>query len=416
MNPFTLWVVQRISILCSMYSNPKRTQLHKSILSANAPERSLTACLSFEISDQLSTIQLTPAGRFRAVDGRPFEVELGWLIDDAHANALIEKLKQRKNKVVVDYEHATQKAKVTGQPNPAAGWIDPNDFYWESGKGLFAKVQWTETAKSHIKAKEYLYISPVFEYDPSTGEVLELFTVAITNDPGLDGMMETQALTTARMQEVTPAPPCAREPSASMHVVEQRMEQLSSKIPNQPQTPTEDIVDREKLIKLLGLSDDATEADINNAIEALKHDKEHMTELCNALGVADGEDPKAKVASLTTLADPAQNVPLTVVEDLKSQIAELQRGASEDKKQALLDKGVAEGKLLPVQLDWAKGLSVASLSAYLDKTPAIVALSGQHQSGGGKAVEVKPVELSAEDKTAASALGLTHQEYIKGGE
>lgn len=399
MKPFTLWGMQRVSILCSMYGNPKRTHLHKAILSANVPERNLTACLSFEISNQLNTIQLTPAGRFRAVDGRPFEVELGWLIDDAHANALIEKLKQRKNKVVVDYEHATQKAKVTGQPNPAAGWIDPSDFYWESGKGLFAKVQWTETAKAHIKAKEYLYVSPVFEYDPSTGEVLELFTVAITNDPGLDGMMEAQALTTARMQEV-----------------EQRMEQLSSKTPNQPQTPTEDIVDREKLIKLLGLPDDATEADINNAIEALKRDKEHMTELCSALGVADGEDPKTKVASLTALADPAKNVPLTMVEDLKSQIAELQRGADEDKKQALLCKGVEDGKLLPTQLDWAKGLSIASLTAYLEKTPAIVALSGQHQSGGKIPEGNKPVELSAEEKTAASALGLTPEEYVKGGE
>lgn len=375
--------MQRVSILCSMYGNPKRTHLHRAILSANTPDGVATACLTFELNQSASVIQITPSGRFRANDGRPFEIEDGWFIDDAIADRVIKHLASRNTKIVVDYEHATQKAKLTGQPNPAAGWIKSDAFYWESDKGLFAKVEWTETAKAHIKAKEYLFISPVFTYDTSTGEVLELFTVAITNDPGIDGMMEAQAL---------------------------------SKTPNQPQTPTEDIVDREKLLKLLGLPDDATEADINNAIEALKRDKEHMTELCNALGVADGEDPKTKVASLTALADPAQSVPLTVVEDLKSQIAELQRGASEDKMQALLDKGVEDGKLLPAQLDWAKGLSVASLTAYLDKTPAIVALSGQHQSGGNKPEDNKTVELSAEEKTAASALGLTPEEYVKGGE
>lgn len=143
----------------------------------------------FEIEQNTEgEIQLTPAGYFRAIDGRPKEPELnqGWLIDEKIAKNIINKIAQRKNPLVVDYNHASL---IEGHEAPAAGWMPANEFYWND-KGLKAKVEWTERAKTSIANKEHKYISPVFIYDTKTGEIKEIINAALTNTPALDGMAE----------------------------------------------------------------------------------------------------------------------------------------------------------------------------------------------------------------------------------
>ncbi|MNZ94279.1 Mu-like prophage I protein [compost metagenome] len=49
-----------------------------------------------------------------------------------------------------------------------------------------------------IEAGEYRYLSPVFSYDPKTGDVLDLHHVGLTNYPALDGMAALPALAAAR--------------------------------------------------------------------------------------------------------------------------------------------------------------------------------------------------------------------------
>jgi phage I-like protein len=143
----------------------------------------------FEIEQNTEgEIQLTPAGYFRAIDGRPEEPELnqGWLVDEKIAENIINKIAQRKNPLVVDYNHASL---IEGHEAPAAGWMPANEFYWND-KGLKAKVEWTERAKTSIANKEHKYISPVFIYDTKTGEIKEIINAALTNTPALDGMAE----------------------------------------------------------------------------------------------------------------------------------------------------------------------------------------------------------------------------------
>jgi len=52
-----------------------------------------------------------------------------------------------------------------------------------------------------IAAREYRYVSAVFFYEKTTGEVLEIVSLAITNTPALDGL---EALAAAR--KLTPQP------------------------------------------------------------------------------------------------------------------------------------------------------------------------------------------------------------------
>lgn len=133
----------------------------------------------------ITQIQLTPSGRFRATDGRPSDAP-SWYIDAAIAQGLVSRVNGRTNPSVIDYEHQTLKADRNGQPAPAAGWIERIE--WIPGKGVFGQVRWTQRARAAIEAGEYRYISPVLSYDKTTGQVRDLLMAAVTNVPAIDGM------------------------------------------------------------------------------------------------------------------------------------------------------------------------------------------------------------------------------------
>jgi len=135
-------------------------------------------------------IQLTPAGRFRAADGRPQDAGT-WQIDDAIAARVVARVNARTNPIVIDYDHQTLKTDQNGQPAPAAGWI--RRVEWIPGHGLFGLVDWTDRARAAIDAGEYRFVSPVLSYDRTTGEVRDLLMAAITNVPAIDGMAEIRA-------------------------------------------------------------------------------------------------------------------------------------------------------------------------------------------------------------------------------
>jgi len=141
-------------------------------------------------------MQLLPAGKFSARDGRPHDAEC-WLINSAIAKQLIADIDALKNPLVVDYEHQTMLAADNGQPAPAAGWF--KSVRWEEGVGLFAEVEWTERAIAHIDAGEYKYISPVIAYDKATGAIKKIINAALTNSPAIDGMEAVTARLTAEL-------------------------------------------------------------------------------------------------------------------------------------------------------------------------------------------------------------------------
>lgn len=136
--------------------------------------------------------QLFPTGQFRTQDGRPKGLS-GWVMNAATAARLIEAFNTKKNPMLVDYEHQTTLTKDNGKPAPAAGWV--HGLEWREGKGLFAVgVKWTDAARLSIQSDEYRYISPVFHYNPQSGEVTSLLNAALTNSPALDGMESAVAL------------------------------------------------------------------------------------------------------------------------------------------------------------------------------------------------------------------------------
>lgn len=307
------------------------------------PGRIAVAVLSLDLATALTApAQLTPDGVFRARDGRPKNLP-GWKLDAAIASRVLAKLRARKTPIVVDYEHQTLNADINGQPAPAAGWIDPQTIEYRAGLGLTAPIEWTAKARAMIEAGEYRYLSPVLSYDPRTGEVLDLLHVALTNFPGLDGMAPVAAL--SGRFDLDPLP--------------------------------EDLpVNREELIKLLGLEATASDEQIQTGLAALKAKAE----------AADAKD--AEIAALKARGpgkpDPAKYVPVETFEAFKAEFAALKCAQAAAEVDGLVARGIADGKLLPAQASWARELGMSNLAAlksYLDKTPAIAALKGM-QSGG----------------------------------
>lgn len=107
-----------------------------------------------------------------------------FLMDAKAARAVIDDFEALGDErdVVIDYEHQTLGGEYAA-PNgkaPAAGWI--TDWKYVPGKGLYAVVEWTESAKVAMAAREYRYHSPVFSVD-SDGRVAWVHSVALTNSP-----------------------------------------------------------------------------------------------------------------------------------------------------------------------------------------------------------------------------------------
>ncbi|MCC7546186.1 MAG: phage protease [Burkholderiales bacterium] len=311
-------------------------------------------------------VQLLPAGEFRARDGRPENLS-AWKLDAATAAALIERVRARATRPVVDYEHQSLHAEKNGQAAPAAGWIDPASLQWREGQGLFARVEWTERAAAMIAAGEYRYLSPVLLFDKRTGVVVDLLMAAVTNTPAIDGMDEVTLRAAARY------------------------------------LPEESAVDRTKLIAALGLKAEATDTEIEAAIAALNTSAKQI------------DDLQTQLAALKTATpDPSKFVPVETMRDLQTQLAALSARITGSEVDQVVSQALTDGKLLPAQEAWARELGakdLAALKSYLDKTPAIAALRGTQTQGKAPGDDPKGEALSDMERAVCRNMGLKPEAF-----
>lgn len=318
--------------------------------------------------------RLLPYGRFKAADGsgRPVEVPEGWLLDRQSAAVLAATFNVRSDARVIDFEHQTLHAETNGKPAPAAGWIGKLEA---RDDGLYAVgVEWTAAAATMIAGKQYRYISPVFSYDKRTGRVLAVAHAALTNFAGLDGLTDLAAMT-ARAAKFFPAVQPEKEPPMK------------------------------ELLKALGLSETATEAEALAALAALKTN--HQGELVALKGAA--PDP-AKFVEVATLS--------AVQGELATARTEL-AGLKAEKHTAEVDKVVTAaltaGKLTPATEAWARSLGksdLAALTAYVEAAPVVVK-PGETQSGGKKPEGSGGTNLSDAQLAVCRQMGVSPEDYAK---
>lgn len=140
--------------------------------------------LNTDLSALLSTegqapewIELIPAGpTITGRDGRT------WLFDELAQQLVLAAFTSRAIDMVIDWEHASEVSAPQGQAAPAAGWIDRLEVRADA---LWGHVAWTPRAGEQVAAREYRFVSPVFDYDDAYRRVLRMVSVGLTNKPNL---------------------------------------------------------------------------------------------------------------------------------------------------------------------------------------------------------------------------------------
>ena len=305
-------------------------------------------------------IQLLPAGAFRALDGRPTEVD-AWLLDAAGAATLIAAAAARSTPYVLDYEHQSLAAAAQGIKAPAAAWF--KTLEWVEGDGLYATdVQWTDAARALIEADEYRYLSPVFAWDRATGRVTALLNAALTNVPGLDGLSGVAELIAARL---------AIDPGAAPLIL--------------TGAPMDELLDRIRYFLNLPITATAAEAaaELQKLIDQLAGDgMANAAEVAAriAAGASETAALRSELASARAAADPAQVVPFAVHAALTRQVAELQAEIEQRDRADLIEVALSDGRILPATQAFWQTRPLAALTAYLEHAQPIAALNGQQSA------------------------------------
>jgi phage I-like protein len=174
--------------------------------------------------------------------------------------------------------------------------------------------------------------------------------------------------------------------------------------------PNEDEKMDEELIALLGLDKTADDAAIITAVTALKSQADQV------------EGLTTEVAALTTQIettsnpDPTKFAPVAVVEDLKKQVAALASDQLNREVTELVDAGLADGRLLPAQKEWATELgktNQAALTSYLATATPVAALGGKQSAGKNPDDQGNETQLTENQLATCTSMGIDPEDYAK---
>lgn len=358
-------------------------------------KRILTAICSAIRATATGAVQVLPAGPFKGRTGRPGPGKT-WEVKQGPALAALLNARHAEPNAAMnfDYDHQTMLAPQNGQKALASGWA--RVFEWRDGAGLFAVDQaWTPVAKAHIDADEYRYVSPVINFDPDSGEVIDLQHVSLTNFPDV---MQLGAV-----QEAVAA---LNALSLSSNHQENDLTLLAS------------------LLLALGLPNETTETAALTAVTALKAKADAPPKavlpaaVATALGIAADAGETVALSAVTTLkaqSTTGDATTLQAMQALQGTVAALTAKINDGEVTALVDGALKDGKLLPAQKDWAIALgksSLAQLSAFITNAPKVAAGLGATQSGGnGNEGQGGDGALTTAEIAMCSALGLTHEQF-----
>ncbi|MDO6542812.1 phage protease [Photobacterium sanguinicancri] len=345
----------------------KRTQIVQAVLSAN-----LTGNLAVLVADLNKSEdgwhQLLPAGKFKARDGRPHDTADGyWHLNADIAAQMIAATKATAPKVLIDYEHQTLNTAENGQKAIASGWLNSDvDIEWREGKGLYIRPDWTNTAKGHIDAKEYAFLSAVFPYNKH-GHPLLLRMAAITNDPGVVGMESLAALYAEKTADFNlrlnaHTAGIGTEINLYGQTEDRNVNELLKKLLGKLGiTPTEDTLTQEQGLAAL------------TALDALQ------------TKATESKNLKTQVAALTAdkgkAVDLTQFVTIDAYNGVVGELAVLKAGTDSTGIDSVIKAAKDKGQIVEAETDYLKQFGeqqgVVALSAMLEKRPAIAALTSQ---------------------------------------
>ncbi len=314
----------------------------------------LPVALNFQVGESglPERIDLLPAGKhITGRDGR------SW--NNPNPGAVVQRVNSTGIDLVLDFEHASELKAPKGDPAPAAAWL--GDLRVEPDGRITAAVKgWTPAGEKAVLNREYRYISPAVNYHPRTMEIVGIGSAGLTNKPNLG---------------------------------------LSALNQEQEEDP---MLDYKKILKALGLPEDASEETALNAIGKLQ------TDLQTALNSAqtppmDKFVPRADYDLALNRANAAE-----------AKIAQGEQEKLEGEIETAINQAVKEGKIAPASKEYYTAMcrtegGLEQFRTFLASAPKILSDSGLN----GKKPGDPATALNAQEKEVCRNLGIAEKDYLE---
>ncbi|NVO00029.1 MAG: hypothetical protein HXX17_11940 [Geobacteraceae bacterium] len=322
----------------------------------NSSDELSTIALNFELpltgSTPPASIPLIPAGAvITGRDGR------SW--NNPDPAAIVRFFQERGLKIPIDIEHATEiKAKI-GEAAPAMAWA--TDLAAHDDGSIWGNIDWTPRGAEMVTNREYSYYSPAIVFDKTTGNIIGIKSIGLTNSPNF----YVPALNRENQKEVPPM--------------------------------------LKKVIALLGLAETTTEETALNSIMTLKSD--HATALNHANSPPlDKFVPKADY-----------DLALNRANDAEGKLATQAKEQLETAINHEIDAALAAGKITPGTKDYH--VAQCRQEGGLDRFKTFVG-AAPVVAGTTDLDKKKPdhdTALNAEEQTIASMFGNSVEDIKKYG-
>lgn len=309
--------------------------------SAGAPER----------------VELIPAGPTVAGrDGRQ------WLFDTTAGQDVMYAFALRGADLPIDWEHASQHRAPRGEEAPAAAWITGLSI--ENG-ALIGTVRWNERAANQVAAREYRYLSPVFDYEPDTGRIVRLVSAGLTNLPNLHLQALNQEHSMSRSTALVAA-----------------------------------------ITGALGLAADASDDAIATAINQLRADGDAAT--ARALNA---EQAQPALERYVPRAD--YDAVLARAANAEQQVAQIQAEALKAEAEADITAALEAGRIAPASVEHYRALcseanGLATFRALVKTLPVI----GKDTDLGTRKPPNTDTALNAEERAICQATGVAEADFL----
>ncbi len=117
-----------------------------------------------------------------------------YLFDAQAAEKVMAAWSRRGIDLTMDYEHQSMQDPPIEAPASCTRWVPQI----RNGELWVTEAKWTDRAACYLAAGEYRYFSPAFAFEKKTGRVIEVFNIALTNNPAMHAIAPLVAASNRR--------------------------------------------------------------------------------------------------------------------------------------------------------------------------------------------------------------------------
>ncbi len=303
-------------------------------------------------------VEMIPAGT--AIEGRD-----GRKWTNSNPQAVVDSFDANGADLPIDVEHSTELKAPAGEIAPAMGWIKTLEV--REDNSIWALVEWTEEGRWLVESRQYRYISPVMIYNTKSGEIVRLTSAGLTNNPNLH-------LTALNQREPEPN--------------------------GEPETMNE-------LLKMLGLTADASEESAMNAVKQLMDDRDSA--------VQQADEAKAANSNLERFVPRADHdKAVNRAEQAEEALATIKTEQRDQEIDTAINQALESGKITPATADYHRAAckEEGGLDRFREFTKAAPVV-GENSGMEGQPGEVDTKALNAEEQKMAAMFGNSAEDFAK---